>query len=149
MQNLQPTAALACVSNLFTDLYSGSLDAEKPSRIKSSFLLSPCKLFFSKHEVGLMNAFRTQLEHVGITFKEAVDEHRSLSNQQQQSVIITTVPSVFLGRDQSEIRSMPPGMESDIEVCIFTYFSDDKRLTNINIIFFIYNYGSGACERTN
>ena len=67
-----------------------------------------------------MHAFRSQLEDIGITFEKELQ----LSNQQQQSVAIKSVPSVFLGREPTEIEAtLPAGMETVIEVCLKLFSS--------------------------
>ncbi len=70
----------------------------------------------SDRDVRLMQAFRVQLEQVGITFEDPL---RS-SSDVQSSVCIRTVPSVFLAREYStnDGEKLRAEIKSCIVVCI-------------------------------
>ena len=67
--------------------------------LKSSPLKPPCELSLSDHDIQLMQAFRAQLQEVGITFDICLR-----SSDIQTSVRIKAVPSVFVAREFTGIK---------------------------------------------
>ena len=107
-----PAQGPGCVchlSNFLLDLYTNSQVPGNKMVIKSSPLTTPCELIMSDHDVHLMQAFRVQLQQVGITFADPS------SSDTLSSVHIKTVPSLFLAREFSENGEK---LRTEIKNCI-------------------------------
>ncbi|XP_028396314.1 DNA mismatch repair protein Mlh3-like [Dendronephthya gigantea] len=93
------------------ELYIDRDEPDTKRSLKSSVLPTPCILSMSNHDVHLLQAFRAQLQRVGITFQDP----RPSSSDAQSSVCIKTVPSVFLSRAASDDRAK---LRNEIKACI-------------------------------
>ena len=82
--------------------------------LKSSPLKPTCELSLSVHDIQLMQAFRAQLQEVGITFE------CQPSSDVLSSVRIKTVPSVFVAREFSDNKEK---MHIEIKKCIEVQYS--------------------------
>lgn len=93
------------------DLYINCPVSSNKMVLKSSPLPTPCILSMCDHDIHLMQAFRAQLQQVGITFEEL----RPSSCDALSSVRIKTVPSVFLARAYLEDGEV---LRTEIKTCI-------------------------------
>lgn len=100
------------------DLYIDPRGFGDKMALKCSPLSIPCKLSMSDHDIHLMQAFRGQLQRVGITFEDAS------SSGAQSSVRIKTVPSVFLARELTDDGEV---LRNEIKNCIEVYTQELTR----------------------
>ena len=120
LQNIQPRTQAVLERFLsILDLYINSQTFGDKVALKCSPLPTPCKLSMSDHDIHVMQAFRGQLQRVGITFEDAS------SSGAQSSVRIKTVPSVFLAREVSDDGEV---LRNEIKNCIEVYSCQAKAI---------------------
>ena len=96
---------------MITELFGDGSDTKtggKP-RIKSSTVSPPLKLFFSQEEIWLLKASQAEIERIGIRFLIS----QSSESSEDVSVLVDSVPSVFVEREFSEVKRGRPSVAVD------------------------------------
>ncbi|CAH3140642.1 unnamed protein product [Pocillopora meandrina] len=99
------------LERLQSELFGDGSDTKtggKP-RIKSSTVSPPLKLCFSQEEIWLLKASQAEIERIGIRFLIS----QSSESSEDVSVLVDSVPSVFVEREFSEVKRGRPSVAVD------------------------------------
>ncbi|PFX17093.1 DNA mismatch repair protein Mlh3 [Stylophora pistillata] len=91
-------------SELFED-GSDTKTGGKP-RIMSSTVSPPLELFLSREDICLLKSFQAEIERIGIRFIIS----KSSESSEEVSVLVDSVPSVFVEREFSEVKRGRPSV---------------------------------------
>ena len=92
-------------------------------RIKSSTVSPPLKLCFSQEEIWLLKASQAEIERIGIRFLIS----QSSESSEDVSVLVDSVPSVFVEREFSEVKRGRPSVAVD-NVKVLSIILNESKL---------------------